>query len=227
MAESRDLNRVADLLSLQGAGVFVVDAVGAQPWLTARFLRRTLPALEYLLWEREPTITAVPLRRAGKWLERVESSIVWARTGEATQRTKPADQVKRLRNFRPRPSVVLREGGTNRYVAFWALLDPLPDREWLERANKRIAYNLGTPQKWSGPEFTFHLPGSVVRTKIVKKKDQEPERVACRPYEVELVRFEPDVVRARDVVGRLKDPPEPWKPDWLKEREAAARAFSV
>lgn len=220
MSESRDLNRIADLLSLQGLGTFVVDAVGAEPWLTARFIRRTLPALEHLLWEREPSITAVPLRKAGSYLERIPSSIVWARTGETTQRSKPADQVKRLRNFRPRPHVVLREGGTNRYIAFWALLDPLPDREWLERANKRIAYNLGTVQKHATDAFTFPLPGSVVRTKLVKG-----ERVPCRPYEVELVRFEPAVVQAREVVGRLKDPPEPWKPDWLKEREQAAGLF--
>lgn len=205
MSESRDLQRIANLLSLQGIGTFTVNAVGTDVLLTARFLRRTLPALEHLVWEREPVIDVVPTRHAAKYLERVPSSILWVRTDTGKEAAK-------LRNFRPRPAVVIREGASSRYVAFWALLDPLPDLDWLERANRRLAHHLGTKKKYAKDSFTFSLPGAVLR------------EGRSRPVPVELVRFEPEVLRARDVVGKLRDAPDP--DAWRNSQDRAPGAFS-
>lgn len=194
-----DLRRIADLLALQGQGVFVVEAVGETVWLTARFLRRTLPTLERLLWEREPTINVVPYARAGHYLERVPSSLLWVRT-------ESGESASRLRMFKPAPAVVIREGATNRYVAFWALEKPLTPG-WLDIANQRLRYALHAPRKHASDGFRVVLPGAVLR------------QGRGRSLPVELVRYEPELLPARAIVGRLRDAPDP--DAWRKPRDAA------
>jgi len=196
-----DLSKVASLLALQGReGFFEVNAINGSTWLTARNLRRCLPPLESLTWELEPQINAVALKRAGRYLERLPSSLLWVRT-------ETGKSASRLRTFHPRPHLVIREGSTVRYVAFWALEDPLSG-EWLDRANRRIAHHLAAPKKHCGDGFRFVLPGTILRAD------------RARPLPVELVSYEPGLVTAREVVGRLREAPDPdaWRNAPVRER---------
>jgi hypothetical protein len=188
-----DLAKLGDLLAFQGAGVFDVSAMGESRWLTTRFVRRTLQACEHFVWEREPSVNVLPYRRVGHYLERIPTSILWART----ENGKAASL---LRSFKPQPHVVLREGSTIRYVAMWALSDPL-EGDYLDRALRRIAHHLTGPKKHCALDFRFYLPGTILRAG------------RSRPLPVELVRFEPGVLKPREVVGHLKEAPDPeaWK----------------
>jgi hypothetical protein len=202
VSESRDLQRLGGLLALQGIGTFEITAVGSSAWLMARNLRRTLPSLEPLCWEREPQIGVVPLAKPGSYLRRVDSSLLWARTdtgGEASA----------LRSFRPAPTVVIRHGGV--YVAFWALWEPLDD-DWRLRANKRIAHRLGAKKKYAGDNFGVPLPGTILRFG------------RGRPQPVELVRYEPELRTAREVVGHLREAPDPAA--WRSSMNAGQQSFA-
>lgn len=197
-----DLAKIGDLLSLHGAGVLEVNYVGGSAWMRSARAYRLLPPLEHLLWEREPRVMAVPLRRAGRHLERVDSSLLWVRTTSGAAASK-------LRSFRPAPDVMIREGSDANYVAFWALSTPL-DYEWLERANRRLAkhFNAGGYAQ-AAVDFTFFLPGTIIR------------HGRGRSTPVELVKWAvPERLHtAREVVGRLKDPPTD-----EEKREFAAKA---
>lgn len=199
-----DLAKVGSLLALHGAGVLEVAYVGGSAWFRAAAAHRLLPPLEHLCWEREPVCGVVPLKRAGRYLERVPSSVIWVRTSTGAAAAK-------LRQFKPMPDVVIREGGSVRYVAFWALAEPLSG-EWTEKATRRLAkhFNGG---RYADAElgFSFYLPGTVVRLG------------RGRPLPVELVRFEAAVHRAGDVVGRMKDPPTDEERRELRDRAKARR----
>ena len=202
-----DLAKLGSLLALHGAGVLEVQAIGGSTWLRAARAYRTLPPLESLCWEREPMINAVPLKRAGRYLERVPSSLIWVRT-----RSRAAAGALRL--FKPHPDVVLREGSDARYIAFWALSEPL-ERDWLERATKRLAKHFnGGNYADAADSFAFYLPGTVIRH-------------GRRPAPVELVRFEPALHAARDVVGRLKDPPTDEERREMRDRAKARREAAL
>jgi hypothetical protein len=178
-----DLQRLGALLSYHGAGVLEVTAIGTSAWMRARKAYRLLPPLERLLWEREPQIMAVPLVRAGRYLERVPSALLWAHT--RTQRQEAA-----LRSFRPAPALVIRTGVEQ--VAFWALSYPLT-RDGTLRANKRIAKRLGTPYTSCDVNFAFTLPGTVLRSG------------RGRPVPVEITRYEPEILEPLAIIGKLKD----------------------
>lgn len=179
-----DLQRLGALLSYAAGGFLEVNAIGTSAWMRAPKAYRLLPPLEHLLWEREPQIMVVPLARAGRYLERVPSPLLWAHTVTAAQ-------AQALRNFRPAPAVTIREG--SRYTAFWALSYALR-REGTLRANRRIAKRLGTPYKSCDTNFGFYLPGAILR------------EGRGRSTPVELVRYEPELHDVREVVGRLPDP---------------------
>lgn len=202
-----DLRKIGDLLSLHAGGALEVEHVGGSAWMRATRAYRLLPPLEPLCWEREPMVNAVPLRRAGHYLERVPSALLWARTSSGGAATK-------LRAFKPAPDVVIREGATVRYVAFWALQEPL-SIDWTERANKRLAkwFN-GGEYATAAIDFRFYLPGTIVRLG------------RGRPLPVEMVKWEvpAQLHRARDVVGRLKDPPTDEQKRELAEKAKARRA---
>lgn len=79
------------------------------------------------------------------------SSVLWVR-GET------GDSWARLSKFRPRPTVVFRDGRTCRYTAVWWLTRPLPrladpSQDWLTRANRRLAAALAGRMGASNPEW--------------------------------------------------------------------------
>lgn len=116
--------------------------------------------------------------------------LLWARTESKVS-------AKRLVHMRTQPSILLREGDTARYVAFWILRKPLTHSQ-LERANKRIAHYLRTPKKWSDADtFTFPLPGTFLR------------RGRTRPVPVVLESMSLQQHTAKSVVGWMRDAPDP------------------
>lgn len=112
-------------------------------------------------------------------------------------RVEGPEQLKRARRFRPLPTMAVQEGSSTRRWLLWGL------REWLpyfdvEQMNKRIAYRLGAVQKHGSPErLWLPAPGSVLSVDRGR-----PVPVVCR-------RLVPAVFTARQVAGRLKDPPAP------------------
>jgi hypothetical protein len=127
------------------------------------------------------------------------SRVLWARSDAK-------EQAERLLRFKPTPTLVLREGATCRMTALWELRDEL-NYEWLLRANRRIAHKLFGPKKHTAPEFEFNAPGTCLRAG------------RTRPVPIHVERFEPAALyRPRDVVGRLKEAPDP---DAWRERAAA------
>lgn len=181
------LPKLASLLALHGAGFFEVHSAAGGVTIPTSAITAELPALEYLLWNAEPSVTAVPLEEAGHYLRRVDSALIWARTTTGAAAAK-------LRRFKPAPSLVLRDGGGVHYTAFWALSEPLSE-EWTVRANKRLAKYLGTPYGDCAIDYSFFLPGTVVR--LGRR----------RPLPIQLVRYAVELHPAREVVGRLPDPP--------------------
>lgn len=200
-----DLAKLGALLAYSGRGYLSVRLKDEPArWLLAERAVTVLPALEGLLWEAQPDVNAIPYLEIGSHLHHVRGNLLWARTdtGKAAEK---------LRRFKPRPHVVLREGTSSRYVAFWAL-DRVLDYDDQERFNKRIAHWLGTPKKWSSPGFRFALPGSIVR---------EGRK---RPVPVQLARYVPGILEPLQVVGRLRDAPAPWTPETAGEFRARAES---
>jgi hypothetical protein len=109
------------------------------------------------------------------------------------------EQQKRAFAFRPRPTLVLREGNSSRRLLIWAL------REWLdyfevEDLNKRIAYRLGAVQRNGLPEeFCAPAPGTFLRLD------------RSRAVPVVVSRLESDAFPSL-MARRLKAPPPP--KDW-------------
>ena len=135
----------------------------------------------------------------------VECSMLKSQRGWGTNsvpalhvRVEGKKQADALRRFRPVPTFVIREGSTSRYVAFWMLRAPLTRWADSTRANKRIAHALGATKKhaFSG-DFWFPVPGSVLRAG------------RSRPVPVVVARAGIEAYTVREVVGRLRDAPDP------------------
>jgi hypothetical protein len=183
-----DLAKLAALLELQERGYFEVQSALGVERIAAERVSALLPVLGELTWVHEPAVNAVPLVKPGEYLARVPSRLIWART-------RSGRAAELLRRFRPRPSLVLRDGATVRYTAFWALEEPLRF-DHVERANKRLAKHLnagGYDDAAIG--FTFFLPGTMVR---LGRRSTLP---------IQLAYCELRTCTAREVVGKLKDPP--------------------
>lgn len=118
------------------------------------------------------------------------AAVLWCRT-----ETKKSAEL--LRRFRPSPTLVLREGLTCRMTALWSLQVSLT-YEWLVRANRRLAHKLFAAKKWGEAEFAFNPPGSCLRV-----GRSRPVPVHCEFYDPAAV------YTARQVVGHLKDAPDP------------------
>lgn len=102
------------------------------------------------------------------------------------------------RRFKPLPSMVLRMGGSCRRLLLWWLKEPVAYVSVVP-ANKRIAYALGAPQKWSEPEsLRIPLPGSCL---TVGRK---------RPCPVVVTRMIDHTNTLAQVAGRLREPPAPF-----------------
>lgn len=100
-----------------------------------------------------------------------------------------------LRAFKPRPTVVVREGQTTRYAAVWAL-SGLLERRWLEQANRRLSAHLGGKSQSARPDYMMRVPGS-----LVKYGRRDPLRVRAHAF--------PELYDPAEVVGRLRDGPDP------------------
>lgn len=116
-----------------------------------------------------------------------------------------ADQLSR---FRRGPSLVVREGRSQKRWALWALKEPLR-LDLVARGNRAIAYTLGTVQKYGAePETAFMpCPGSMM---VLGKKTPMPVAVEYMALDR---RYLP-----RDFAGVVRKPPEP-NQDW-KQRAA-------
>jgi hypothetical protein len=106
------------------------------------------------------------------------------------------DQVARAARHRATPSISIRCGGTRRLL-LWGLGEPV-DSLLAFRMNRRLAYSFGAPQKAGDPSALWvPLPGTY-------------ERVGrARPQRIDLGRLELDSFTVGQVVGSLRDPPDP------------------
>ncbi len=121
-------------------------------------------------------------------------------------RVEGSEQNRWLERLRPEPTLVLREGSSSRRWALWALEHPV---RWVgvNRGNRRIAHRVGAPKKWSEPErLWLPAPGACLR------------RDLARPVPVVVERLEAVAYSPLEVVGRLKDAPDP--DAWMKTRGA-------
>jgi hypothetical protein len=124
------------------------------------------------------------------------SQVVWARLDTGRQ-------FQKLQEFRPAPTLVVREGGSVHRTAVWWLTRSLNVVQ-LERANKRIAHALGCKKKWASPDAHVFVPGTVLRNAGRKPAAVHVESETGNRY------------TPKQVFGSLQDAPEP--KDW---REAA------
>lgn len=144
------------------------------------------------------SVSVAPHPEANGW-SAMSASVLWARV--ESKRAEGA-----LRFFKPRPTLVVREGGSCRHVAVWALSDVL-DQRWVVELNRRVAHRLGAAKKHCGLEFEMPAPGTVLRA------GRE-----ARPVLVHVAEFRDDAVYgAREVGGWLPVSPDP---DAWRERAA-------
>jgi hypothetical protein len=121
-------------------------------------------------WASDLAMCARPYSDRGSFRLEAPVSAVWART--ETRR-----QVSALSAFPVEPTLVLREGGTCRHTAFWALRKPL-DPDDSRKVCKHLAHALRTPKKY-GDCLWFAPPGCVIREKarpvpvVVAHKSEE------------------------------------------------------
>jgi hypothetical protein len=108
------------------------------------------------------------------------------------------------RSVLPVPTVVLREGGSSRYVALWALRRPLTAWDDVVRWNERLSFALSGRRRFANPDhFSLVPPGAVIREDGKRPCPVMATRVGLEDYDVE------------EVVGGLRDAPDL---DALRER---------
>jgi hypothetical protein len=159
-------------------------------WIGVEELDRYVGLIDFLSRDMalEVEVSAVPRPQRGFGTAGL-AHCLWVRT-------EGKKQLEKLARFRPRPTLVLEEGDSTRRIAFWALSEPL-NYEWVIRANKRIAHALFAPKKWAEPEFMFNPPGSCLRDG------------RARPVLIRVAERNDELYSAKQVVGRLKDAPDP------------------
>lgn len=140
----------------------------------ARF-RRALAA--FAASGRPVSLAAAPRRGRGSAAV-APPGVLWARV-------ESGDSLRRLRGFRPSPTLVLRDGDTVRHTALWALARPIKGswHEGAREANRRLAGYLRTPKKHAELGFEFSPPGMVVgrsRSRVVAASGElhDPAAVA-------------------------------------------------
>jgi RepB DNA-primase from phage plasmid len=102
-----------------------------------------------------------------------------------------AESLKRLREFRPTPNIVLRSGSPESVHAWWSLSKALSPAG-AQRANRRLALALAADMKATDPARILRCAGTL------NHKHDPPARVEC-------VRLELDVFKLADVVRSLPD----------------------
>jgi hypothetical protein len=175
-----------------GAGQFHEVRVGvAQCWIPTHQRH----ALERLLSADDCSISCVP-RSHKDDLSWADSHILWVRL----ERKECAD---RLARFRVPPTLVIREFGSQRRTALWALSRPLSG-PYLVRATERLAYHLQGRRTNARPSALFPSPW----TRLTMGRSRP-----CRTF----VEYESDsYATPRQIVGHLADAPD------LKNWRAAA-----
>lgn len=140
-------------------------------------------------WDREPSMRAVPMVAAGNHRLHDLSSVLWARveTGESA---------RLLEAFRPRPTLVLRDGQTMKRTALWALHTPL-NLDWVKELNRRLQHRFAAPKKFAETDFSFHPPGVFLRWGRSKPLEVWAEHVGDGLY------------GAREIGGQLPQSPDP------------------
>jgi hypothetical protein len=163
-------------------------------WIGVGEQARYVGMIDYLSRDMalEVEVSAVPRPERGHGSAGL-AHCLWART-------EGAKQLRFLERFKPRPTLVLEEGDSTRRVALWAVNQALP-YDWVVRGNKRLAHALRAPKKWAEPEFMFNPPGSCLRDG------------RSRPVLIRVAERNDEIYTPKDVVGRLKDAPDPmaWK----------------
>lgn len=144
------------------------------------------------------SFSAVPFLHDGSRLMHAHGAALWVRT-------ESGESAKRLASFKPEPTLVIREGATNRMVAFWALGGALAPDD-IERANRRLSYALLTAAKWCKPGFMFHPPGVILR------------HGRARPVPV-VVESQTEALYPVSMTRHLKDRPLPPDPSEWKAKK--------
>lgn len=146
--------------------------------------------IEGQAWDRSPSVGLVPMVENGNYRLRADhASCLWARveTGESA---------RRLGEFSPRPTLVLRDGKTCKRTALWALHSPL-EMVWVRELNRRLQHRFCAPKKFAEPDFAVHPPGVVLRAGRSKPLEIVAELVGDGCY------------GAREVAGSLPQSPDP------------------
>ena len=184
-----DLERLYRALA-PDTGWFLVKRPAEAWWVKATQRAALERTIEPLLYPGDVTVNIVPLMKFEEELYHTDSRCLWVRVEDGRS-------LARLRRFNPGPTLVLREGRTVRHVAVWALTRALGPVDTV-RANKRIAHALGpgARKKFCELDFRLHPPGTVIR----KGK---------RPTVAHVVGGHGDRMRSVDVVGGLRDAPDP------------------
>jgi hypothetical protein len=124
-------------------------------WLPVKDYARFLHVVPELAWEADAELTVCPLMDRGSYRLAADAGVIWTRV----ESRKAAASLAR---FRPSPSLVLREGGSVRRVAVWAVRKRLSPMD-AEKVGRHLAHKLGTAKKWASTAFTLRPPGGVIR----------------------------------------------------------------
>lgn len=131
------------------------------------------------------TVSLVP-RTERDALSLGAASVLWARLESPAC----ADSLARLPIG---PTLVVREGGSSRRTALWALSRPLCG-DWITQANERLSHALQGRRGAADASALFPSPFSRVTTK-------------ARPVKVYAEYESGSYATARQIVGRLRDAP--------------------
>lgn len=103
---------------------------------------------------------------------------------------------QRLAHFRVPPTLVIREGASNRRTVLWALSKPL-EGHWLVTATERLAYHLQGRRSGARPSAMF--PSPFTRLTVGR----------ARPTRCYVEYESGSCATARQIVGGLSDAPDP------------------
>lgn len=140
-------------------------------------------------WDREPSVTAVPMLEDGNYRVHDLSTVLWARV-------ESGESARRLEAFRPAPTMILRDGRTVKRTALWALHSPL-ELMWVKELNRRLQHAFLAPKKFAEVDFELHPPGAVLRAG------------RSRPLEVWAERVGDGCYGAKEIAGHLPKSPDP------------------
>lgn len=141
----------------------------------------------------DASISAVPRANA--------SDLSWAQAWVLWARLETPEGAARLAKMRVAPTLVIREGGSSRRTALWALSRPL-EGDWIVKATERLAHALKGRRSAAAPAALIPFP--LTRLTVGR----------ARPSQC-FVEYESESrATAREIVGGLRDAPELY--DWRR-----------